>query len=94
LFLEPIRWVKVLGRRDLRALSRADFQRGADADAERRIAIAIAAFGPVPPAIFAGKKKPPHSRRPPTLSALPAAQGRHQAPAAESPFPTLDPDLI
>ena len=94
LFLEPIRWEKALAREDLRKLSRADFQIGADEDARRRVAIAIAELGPVPPAILSGAVKPSHSRRPPKIAELRIAKIRDKALAVKDTFPELDPDLV
>ena len=63
LFLEPIRWERLLLREEMLPLSRSDFLPGADDLARQRMHIAVTLFGEVPRAVFTGDDAPRHSQR-------------------------------
>ena len=63
LFLEPIRWERLLLREEMLPLSRSDFLPGADDLARQRMRIAVTLFGEVPRAVFTGDDAPRHSQR-------------------------------
>jgi len=63
LFLEPIRWERLLLREEMLPLSRRDFLPGADDVARQRMHIAVTLFGEVPRAVFTGDDAPRHSQR-------------------------------
>ena len=63
LFLEPIRWERVLVRDEMLPLGRADFLPSADDDAKKRVKAAVALFGQVPREIFTGQVLPRHTKR-------------------------------
>ena len=63
LFLLPIRWERVLMRDDLKALSRSDFEPGADGAANQRVVTAKELLGEPPAEVLSGRVKPRHSRR-------------------------------
>ena len=63
LFLEPIRWERLLLREDMLPLSRSDFLPGADDLARQRMHIAVTLLGEVPRAVFTGDDAPRHSQR-------------------------------
>ena len=63
LFLEPIRWERLLLREELLLLSRRDFLPSADDVARQRMHIAVTMFGEVPRAVFTGDDAPRHSQR-------------------------------
>ena len=54
LFLEPIRWERLLLREEMLPLSRRDFLPSADEVARQRMHIAVTLFGEVPRAVFTG----------------------------------------
>ncbi len=84
IFEMPAKYEHVLNQESMRQLSRKDFEKGAEAEATLRIAIARKAFGPVPNNIFSGELQPRHSKRRVSvneaeLAALhEAALGQHQ----------------
>ena len=63
LFLEPIRWERLLLREEMLPLSRRDFLPSADEVARQRMHIAVTLFGEVPRAVFTGDDAPRHSQR-------------------------------
>ena len=63
LFLEPIRWERLLLREEMLHLSRRDFLPGADEVARQRMHIAVTLFGEVPRTVFTGEDAPRHSQR-------------------------------
>jgi integrating conjugative element protein (TIGR03761 family) len=63
LFLEPIRWERLLLREEMLHLSRRDFLPSADEVARQRMHIAVTLFGEVPRAVFTGDDAPRHSQR-------------------------------
>jgi len=63
LFLEPIRWERLLLREEMLPLSRRDFLPSADETARQRMHIAVTLFGEVPRAVFTGEDAPRHSQR-------------------------------
>lgn len=63
LFLEPIRWERILMRETLLPLSRQDFLAGASAEACQRVQIAVTLLGEVPRAVFTGESAPRHTQR-------------------------------
>ncbi len=63
LFLEPIRWERVLMRADLRRLSRSDFDPDAGHEARCRVSTAQALLGQLPAEVLGGVVGPRHSRR-------------------------------
>lgn len=63
LFLEPIRWERLLLREEMLPLSRRDFLPSADEVARERMHIAVTLFGEVPRAVFTGEDAPRHSQR-------------------------------
>ena len=63
LFLEPIRWERLLLREEMLPLSRRDFLPSADEEGRQRMHIAVTLFGEVPRAVFTGDEAPRHSQR-------------------------------
>ena len=63
LFLEPIRWERLLLREEMLPLSRSDFLPGADDMARQRTHLAVTLLGEVPRAVFIGDDAPRHSQR-------------------------------
>ena len=63
LFLEPIRWERLLLREEMLPLSRRDFLPSADEVARQRMHIAVTLFGEVPRTVFTGDEAPRHSQR-------------------------------
>ena len=63
LFLEPIRWERLLLREEMLPLSRSDFLPGADDLPRQRMHVAVTLFGEVPRAVFTGDDAPRHSQR-------------------------------
>jgi integrating conjugative element protein (TIGR03761 family) len=63
LFLEPIRWERLLLREEMLPLSRSDFLPGADDMARQRMHLAVTLLGEVPRAVFIGDDAPRHSQR-------------------------------
>ena len=63
LFLEPIRWERLLLREEMLLLSRRDFLPSADEVGRERMHIAVTLFGEVPRAVFTGDDAPRHSQR-------------------------------
>ncbi len=63
LFLEPIRWERLLLREEMLLLSRRDFLPSADEVGRERMHIAVTLFGEVPRAVFTGDEAPRHSQR-------------------------------
>lgn len=63
LFLQPIRWERVLTRETLLPLNRRDFLQIDDEEARQRVQIAVALLGEVPRAIFTGEMAPRHTQR-------------------------------
>ena len=63
LFLEPIRWERILLRDEMLALCRADFLPGMDESCKKRVKAAVALFGEVPRSIFTGAVLPRHAKR-------------------------------
>ncbi len=63
LFLEPIRWERILLREDMLPLSRSDFLPGADDLARQRMQMALTLLGEVPRDVFTGDDAPRHSQR-------------------------------
>ncbi len=63
LFLEPIRWERLLLREEMLPLSRRDFLPSADEVARQRMHIAVTLFGEVPRSVFTGDDAPRHSQR-------------------------------
>lgn len=63
LFLEPIRWERILMRETLLPLSRQDFLAGASAEASQRVQIAVSLLGEIPRAVFTGESAPRHTQR-------------------------------
>ena len=63
LFLEPIRWERLLLREEMLPLSRRDFLPTADEVARQRMHIAVTLFGEVPRTVFTGDEAPRHSQR-------------------------------
>ena len=63
LFLEPIRWERLLLREEMLALSRRDFLPSADEVGRQRMHIAVTLFGEVPRAVFTGDEAPRHTQR-------------------------------
>jgi integrating conjugative element protein (TIGR03761 family) len=63
LFLEPIRWERLLLREEMLPLSRRDFLPSADEVGRQRMHIAVTLFGEVPRTVFTGDEAPRHSQR-------------------------------
>ena len=63
LFLEPIRWERLLLREEMLLLSRRDFLPSADEVGRQRMHIAVTLFGEVPRTVFTGDEAPRHSQR-------------------------------
>ncbi len=63
LFLEPIRWERLLLREEMLPLCRSDFLPGADDLARQRVHMAVTLLGEVPRAVFTGDDAPRHSQR-------------------------------
>ncbi len=63
LFLEPIRWERLLLREEMLPLSRRDFLPGADEAARQRVQAVVALFGEVPRTVFTGDDAPRHTQR-------------------------------
>jgi len=63
LFLEPIRWERILMREALLPLSRQDFLSGAPLEACQRVQIAVTLLGEVPRPVFTGELAPRHTQR-------------------------------
>jgi integrating conjugative element protein (TIGR03761 family) len=63
LFLEPIRWERILMGEAMLPLSRQDFLGGTDADARLRVQMAVKHFGELPREVYTGEIVPRHSQR-------------------------------
>lgn len=63
LFLEPIRWERVLLRDDLKSLSRSCFDPASDEGARQRVATAQELLGRLPAEVLSGRVRPRHTRR-------------------------------
>ena len=63
LFVTPIRWQRLLLRKDLRRLRRSDYLPNADELARERVRVAVGLFGEVPRKVFTGATAPRHTRR-------------------------------
>jgi integrating conjugative element protein (TIGR03761 family) len=63
LFLEPIRWERLLLREEMLPLSRSDFLPGANDLARQRVQMAVTLLGEVPRTVFTGDDAPRHSQR-------------------------------
>jgi integrating conjugative element protein (TIGR03761 family) len=62
LFLDPIRWERVLQREDLAMLGRRDFLPDADAAAQLRTQTVLSELGEIPPKVLTGDMVPRHTR--------------------------------